>query len=165
MHDSIRDYDVSNNGLTNVLQTRVRSIAPGAKRRSRMAGENRSRKQVLVTGAEGVIGTAIRLRLSDRYDLRSLTRRPRDFPSYVADIADLDAILPAFEGIDAVVHLAASSAISSDWDNVLRSNIIGTYNVYEAARRAGAGAVVFASSNHAVGMYEVDGAPTIHEPK
>src|SRR5688500_16425456 len=77
------------------------------KQEDNMAGRNRARKQVLVTGAEGVIGTAIRQRLSDRYDLRSLTRRPRDFPSYVADIADLDAILPAFEGIDAVVHLAA----------------------------------------------------------
>jgi nucleoside-diphosphate-sugar epimerase len=130
-----------------------------------MTSVNPTRKKVLVTGAEGVIGTAIRARLSDRYDLRSLTRRPRDFPSHVADIADLEAILPAFEGIDAVVHLAASSAISSDWDNVLSSNVVGTYNVYEAARRAGVGAVVFASSNHAVGMYEVDGAPGIFEPK
>ncbi len=124
-----------------------------------------TRKRVLITGANGVIGTALRTHLADRYDLRSLTRTPQDFPSFVADIADLDAIAPAFAGIDAVVHLAASSAIGTDWDGVLRNNLIGTYNVYEAARRAGVGAIVFASSNHAVGMYEVDGAPGIYEPK
>lgn len=130
-----------------------------------MVETNRTRTRILVTGAEGVIGTAVRRHLADRFDLRSLTRTPRDFPSYVADIADLDAILPAFEGVEAVVHLAASAGIDTPWGEVLSNNLVGTYNVYEAARRAGAGAVVFASSNHVVGMYEVDGAPGIFEPK
>ncbi len=46
---------------------------------------------------------------------------------------------------------------------MLRNNIVGTYNVYEAARLAGVERVVFASSNHAVGMFELDGAPGIYE--
>jgi nucleoside-diphosphate-sugar epimerase len=123
-----------------------------------------SKKRVLITGAEGAIGTALRKHLTNRYDLRCLTRTPQDFPSFVANVADFEAILPAFEGIDAVVHLAASAGIDTPWEPVLRNNIVGTYNVYEAARRAGVGAVVFASSNHVIGMYEVDGAPEIFEP-
>ena len=120
--------------------------------------------RVLVTGAEGTIGTAVREHLADRYELVSLTLTPQEFPSHVADISDLDAIRPAFDDVDAVVHLAASAAIETPWDDVLRNNIVGTYNVFEAAREAGVSRVVFASSNHAVGMYELDGAPGLYEP-
>ena len=52
------------------------------------------RRRVLVTGAEGTIGTAVREFLADRYDLRSLTREPAPFPSVVADISDFDASRP-----------------------------------------------------------------------
>ena len=121
-------------------------------------------RRVLVTGAEGTIGTAVREHLSDRYELVSLTLTPQRFPSHVADISELDAIRPAFENIDAVVHLAASPAIETPWDDVLRNNLVGTYNVFEAARRADVSRLVFASSNHVVGMYEVDGAPGLYEP-
>ncbi|HYI14617.1 MAG TPA: NAD(P)-dependent oxidoreductase [Thermomicrobiales bacterium] len=118
--------------------------------------------RVLVTGAAGVIGTAVREHLGESYDLVSMTRRPAEFPSVVADISDLAAIEPAFEGIDAVVHLAATISVTSPWEDVLRDNIIGTYNIFEAAKRAGVGCVVFASSNHAVGMYEVEASPDIY---
>jgi nucleoside-diphosphate-sugar epimerase len=128
-----------------------------------MTGNRGPTKRVLVTGAEGRIGAAVREHLADRYKLHFLTLTPQDYPSVVANIADLEAIAPAFASMDAVVHLAASAAIGAPWDAVLRNNIVGTYNVFEAARRAGVGAVVFASSNHAVGMYEVDGAPAIYE--
>jgi NAD+ dependent glucose-6-phosphate dehydrogenase len=121
-------------------------------------------RRVLVTGAEGTIGTAVREHLAARYELTFLTLTPQQFPSHVADIAELDAIRPAFEDVDAVVHLAASAAIETPWDDVLRNNIVGTYNVFEAARQAGVARVVFASSNHVVGMYEVDGAPALYEP-
>ena len=120
-------------------------------------------RRILVTGAEGVIGTAVREHLGGRYELTSLTLTPQDFPSHVADIAELDAIRPAFEDVDAVVHLAASPAIETPWDDVLRNNIVGTSNVFEAARQAGVSRVVFASSNHVVGMYELDGAPALYD--
>jgi nucleoside-diphosphate-sugar epimerase len=92
-----------------------------------------------------------------------LTLTPQEFPSHVADIADLDAIRPAFDGVDSVVHLAASASLEAPWDDVLHNNIVGTYNVFEAARQAGVSRVVFASSNHAVGMYELDGAPGLYD--
>lgn len=118
--------------------------------------------RVLVTGAAGVIGSAVRRHLAGDYELSALTHRPADFPSHVADISDLDAIQPAFAGMDAVVHLAASISVETPWPDILRDNIIGTYNVYEAARRAGVERVVFASSNHAVGMYELDNKPDLY---
>jgi NAD+ dependent glucose-6-phosphate dehydrogenase len=118
---------------------------------------------ILITGAAGKIGRAIMPLLSDRYEIRALTRRPADFPSHVADITDLEAIQSAFEGIHAVVHLAASANVLTPWDDVLHNNIIGTYNVFEAARRAGADRVIFASSNHAIGMYEIEAAPELYE--
>lgn len=118
--------------------------------------------RVLVTGAAGVIGSAVRHYLGDAYELSALTHRPADFASHVADISDLDAIQPAFDGMDAVVHLAASISVETPWPDILRDNIIGTYNVFEAARRAGVERVIFASSNHAVGGYELDGKPEIY---
>jgi NAD+ dependent glucose-6-phosphate dehydrogenase len=120
-------------------------------------------RRVLVTGAEGTIGSAVREHLAGRFELTSLTLTPQEFPSHVADVADLDAIRPAFENVDAVVHLAASASLEAAWDDVLRNNIVGTYNVFEAARRAGVSRVVFASSNHVVGMYELDGAPSLYD--
>ena len=87
---------------------------------------------------------------------------PEGHPTHVADIADLEAILPAFAGMEAVIHLAAAISVDSPWEDVLTANLIGTYNVFEAARRQGVGCVVFASSNHAVGMYEVEAAPAIY---
>jgi nucleoside-diphosphate-sugar epimerase len=128
-----------------------------------MDASDGGKKRVLITGATGVIGKAVRELMSDRYDLSYLTRSQADFPSHIGDITDLEAIQPAFEGVDAVVHLAASSSVESTWDEVLSNNLIGTYNVFEAARRAGVKTVVFASSNHAIGVYEVEDSPELYE--
>ena len=120
------------------------------------------KKRVLVTGAAGTIGSAVRKYLGERYELHALTLEPADFPSTVANIADLDAILPAFAGMDAVVHLAASAAVETAWEEILPNNLIGTYNVYEAARLAGVERVVFASSNHTIGWYEFESSPEVY---
>lgn len=122
------------------------------------------RKRVLVTGGAGVIGQAVCQHLRDRYELSAIDRVPApNYPvSHAVDVADLDAILPHFAGIDAVVHLAASPAVTTPWEDVLTNNLVTTYNVYEAARRSGVQAVVFASSNHTIGMYELDGMPELY---
>ena len=113
---------------------------------------------ILVTGLGGLIGSAVRAHLSDRYELRGLGRRPGPpgLPWHVADIANLDAILPAFGGVDAVVHLAAAVGSNAAFDAYLRTNVVGTYNVFEAARRAGVRRVVFASSGATVSGIERD---------
>ena len=112
------------------------------------------KKRVLVTGMAGQIGGIIRRRLGDRYELSGIDRMGVEGVAVtVADIADIEAIRPAFEGIDAVVHLGADPSPRASWDSVLRNNIVGTRNVYEAARLAGVKRIVFASSNHVVGNY------------
>jgi nucleoside-diphosphate-sugar epimerase len=110
-----------------------------------------SKKRVLVTGANGLIGTALREMLGDKYEWSALNRRDLPgVPTTRADIADLEAIRPAFEGIDTVVHLAAVARVDATWDDLLGPNFTGTYNVFEAARAAGVKRVIFASSGATV---------------
>lgn len=111
--------------------------------------------RILVTGMSGLIGGALRTRLEGRFPLRALNRRDvPGVPCHRADIADLGAIEPAFRDIDVVVHLAAVAGGGEPWEAVLRQNLVGAYNVFEAARRAGVGRVIFASSGATVTGYE-----------
>ena len=73
----------------------------------------------------------------------------KDGPTHSADISNLDKIRPAFENIDTVVHLAAYLG-SDSFEEQLPTNIVGTYNVFEAARLAGIKRVVYASSGSTV---------------
>src|SRR5215213_3604459 len=127
---------------------------------------NRARPRVLVTRATGLIGGFVMnvgRAPGSQFDPVGLARSPGPNADVVADIGDLDALVAACAGIDAIVHLAATSAVDSPWEAVLESNLIGTYNVFEAARRAGVPRVVFASSNHAIGTYELQGAPALYD--
>lgn len=124
---------------------------------------NRSKKRVLMTGADGLIGRMLMRawRGSGAYEPLGLARTPGPYTDVAVDIRELDALTAICEGVDAIVHLAATSAVDSSWDAVLNSNLIGTYNVFEAAKRAGVGQVVFASSNHAVGTFETKNVPEL----
>jgi nucleoside-diphosphate-sugar epimerase len=112
---------------------------------------------VLVTGMSGLIGQALRRHLEGRYTLRALNRQAvPGVTCYQADIADLGAIQPAFAGVDVVVHLAALTGSPASLEELLGPNIVGTYNVFEGARRAGVKRVIFASSGATVSGYERD---------
>lgn len=112
---------------------------------------------VLITGASGLIGGVLRRGLADKYDLRGVDLRPVEgMDCHVADMRDLEAALPAFEGAEVVIDLASNPAHTIGWDVAYGNNIPCTYNALEAARRAGARRLIFASSNHATGMYETD---------
>ena len=121
---------------------------------------------VLLTGSYGRVGTAVIDHLADRegYDFTYLDKE--DHPEYdtsVADVADYDAIRPAFENQDAVIHLAGYPETDGTWPEILENNVIGMYNAVEAACDAGVETFVFASSNHVVGMVERENAPAIYE--
>src|SRR3954468_24121631 len=120
-----------------------------------MANENK--KKVLVTGANGLIGSALRRELAGKYEWSALNRRELpEVPTTQADIGDLEAIQPAFEGIDTVVHLAAVARLDASWQDLLAPNFTGTYNVFEAARVAGVKRVIFASSGATVAGIQRD---------
>lgn len=124
---------------------------------------------VLITGSHGTVGTALTRHLADDHDFTLLDRRSvdddhphADRETVVADVTDYEAIRPAFDGQDAVVHLAGYPRTDGTFDEVLDANIVGTHNVLEAARDANVEHVVFASSNHVVGMVEVANEPDIY---
>ena len=117
--------------------------------------------RVLMTGAGGSIGSRIRPILRELYGLRAVDVAPMDDEpdSHVVDITKLSEVLPLMDGVDAVMHLAIAShrAFGDRHDEFneaqLDVNVKGTYNVLEAARRAGVQRVVIASSVTAVFGY------------
>jgi uronate dehydrogenase len=117
-------------------------------------------KTVLITGAAGDVGTHLRRELAGKYrirasDLRDLGQKFKDQQFMRADIADFKDALRITRGVDAVVHLGGYS-VEGPWQGILSANIIGCYNVFEAARRNGAKRILFPTSNHATGFYRRD---------
>ena len=117
------------------------------------------KKRVLVTGAAGRIGRVLREALRDRYKLRLMYHKTPltpvgDEEAVTGDVFIFDSLLEAIEGVNAVVHLAAEASPRAPWERVLNANMIGTYNVFEAARQMGVKKIVFASSNHITGFWE-----------
>jgi nucleoside-diphosphate-sugar epimerase len=121
-------------------------------------------KRVLVTGAGGLIGRILIERLGGRYEILASSRRPSIPGGQVVDISNFEAVRSMVEDAApyALVHLAAAASVESPWPEVLSSNIVGTHNVFEAARIAGVKMVVFASSNHVIGGYELEGSPSLY---
>lgn len=122
--------------------------------------------KVLITGVNGLIGGAVFRQLSqegEAFEVFGLDRSSK--PShrvaskrddliasdhfFEADLTDFAAIQEACNGMDVVVHLAANPEPNAPWDDLLKSNIMGTYNVFEACRQAGVRRVVYASSGQA----------------
>jgi uronate dehydrogenase len=123
-----------------------------------MADVKDASRRIVFTGASGGIGTMIRpllaplypgLVLSDRVEPKNLL--PGEF-FVAADLTKPDEVAAVVKGADSVIHLGGYS-VEGPWDAILQANIIGCYNLFEAARQAGVRRVVFASSNHAVGFY------------
>lgn len=112
-------------------------------------------KPILITGMSGLIGSAVRNAMSSNYELRALNRREVDgVLTTSADLINLDAIRPAFEGVGTVIHLAAKAGERFTWEELLDTNVTGTRNVYQAAADAGCRRVIFASSGATVSGYE-----------
>jgi len=115
-----------------------------------------ARPGVVITGAAGIIGRVLRAELNDSYSLRTIDRSPGRGIDLAVDVRQPERMQGAFAGAGAVVELAASSSLSTDWKRVLENNLAATVATLEAARRAEVPRVVIASSNHATGMHERD---------
>jgi uronate dehydrogenase len=114
-------------------------------------------QRVLITGAAGGVGKRLRRLLGSVYTLQLTDRtRPDDLGPdeqfVAADLAVAGEIDRAVAGVEGIVHLGAVS-VERPWDDILPANIVGSYNLFEAARRHEVQRIVFASSNHVVGFY------------
>ena len=116
--------------------------------------------QVLITGSSGLIGSAVWQRLSDspdRYRLSGLDLRAdpeQASATVIGNVADFGAVSRAVAGKHTVVHLGANGGTGNLWDRIRDSNLIGTYNVFEAARQSGVKRVVFASTGQVTWNWE-----------
>jgi uronate dehydrogenase len=114
--------------------------------------------RILLTGAGGGIGARLRKLLPPIYpdlvlsDLKALADLAPSEKFIAAELSDIAQVKRAVAGIDGIIHLGCFS-VEGPWDTILNANIIGAYNVFEAAREAGVKRIIFASSNHAVGFY------------
>ncbi|MEY2688593.1 MAG: hypothetical protein RL375_2791 [Pseudomonadota bacterium] len=126
-------------------------------------------RRLLLTGAAGGLGRELRqrlkphceaLRLSDIADLGRPAEGEELVPAQLGDAAAVTALLA---GVDAVVHLGGVST-EQPWAPILEANIVGAYNLYEAARQQGVKRIVFASSNHVTGFYRQDEVVSPRDP-
>ena len=118
----------------------------------------KAHQRLLLTGAAGALGQMLRnrlktnchtLRLSDRLAFGAAQEGEE---VVLADLADADAVHAMVAGVDAIVHMGGIS-VEGPFAPILQANIVGVYNLYEAARKHGTRRVVFASSNHVTGFY------------
>ncbi|WP_308217648.1 NAD-dependent epimerase/dehydratase family protein [Paenalcaligenes niemegkensis] len=125
---------------------------------------------LLLTGAAGSLGKALRprlanictrLRLSDVTPIHNLTN---DEEFIACDLSQTAAVLHLCEGVDAILHFGGIS-LEGPFEPILQANILGSYNVYEAARQHGITRIIFASSNHVTGFYPQDETVSIHSQR
>lgn len=121
---------------------------------------------VLITGAAGQMSRILMDREARdgwRYVLLDLiepdyAQTRDDVRVVIGSVTDPVVVGEAMRGVTDVIHLGALG-VEDEWERILDVNITGTRNVLEAARQAGVGRFVFASSNHAVGFYTPADAP------
>lgn len=115
--------------------------------------------RLLITGAAGELGKVLRstlapaaktLRLSDVHDLGEAAPNEE---LVQCDLGDAEAVDRLLSGVDAVIHLGGIS-VEAAFAPILNANIIGVFNLYQAARKHNIRRIVFASSNHVVGFYK-----------
>ncbi|MFN4128927.1 MAG: NAD-dependent epimerase/dehydratase family protein [Paracoccaceae bacterium] len=115
-------------------------------------------KRLLITGAAGSLGRLCRARLGDLAETLRLSDLAEMAPAGPGEevvrcnLADSNAVQDLVQGCDSIVHLGGI-AVESSFETILQGNLIGTYNLYEAARKAGVRRIAFASSNHAIGFH------------
>lgn len=116
-------------------------------------------KKLLLTGAGGHLGRLLRDRLNgwaEHLVLSDITDLGEARPGetlVTCDLADMDSVQSMVADCDAIIHLGGVST-ENTFDNILNSNIKGTYNLFEAARKNGSPRILFASSNHVIGFHD-----------
>ena len=103
--------------------------------------------KVLLTGPSGRIGPHIVPAFESCYELSTFDIKPSPRPrSFVGDLGDVAALRRALRGVDAVLHLAATSDEAPFTEELLPNNLAGVYNLLEAAHTENVRRVIFTSS-------------------
>lgn len=118
-------------------------------------------KRLLITGAAGGLGSAMRARMAKFADLVRISdiadlgaAAPHE-ELVICDLGDAEAVHSLVEGCDGILHLGGIS-VEDKFSKIMNANLLGLYNLYEAARAHGHPRILFASSNHTVGFYRQD---------
>jgi nucleoside-diphosphate-sugar epimerase len=113
--------------------------------------------RLLITGINGLIGSILRKALDSNHELYGIDREGEVSDRVRSvDISEYGQIVQALQqvgALEAIVHLAGNPRVDASWEDVLKANIIGTRNIFEAARELQIPRVVYASSNHVTGAY------------
>lgn len=116
-------------------------------------------KPILLTGAAGALGRWLRPQLLARYgslissDVAPITDLLPGETFVQCDLADGVAVERLVAQASAILHFGGQS-VEAPFHRVMSANILGTYNVFEAAKLNGIKRIVFASSNHVIGFHE-----------
>jgi uronate dehydrogenase len=115
-------------------------------------------KRILMTGAAGGLGRRLRDRVQEFADIVRLSDMVDFGPAregeevVLCDLANRDDVFKMCEGVDAILHFGGVST-EVEFEPIMNGNILGMVNLYEAVHKLGIRRVVFASSNHTMGMY------------
>ncbi|MDE2446475.1 MAG: NAD(P)-dependent oxidoreductase [Alphaproteobacteria bacterium] len=124
---------------------------------------------LLLTGSAGRLGTELRrglaplakkLRVSDRTEIKNLLPNEE---AVICELSDQHAVEKLTKGVDAIIHFGGAP-LERPWQDILDSNIRGSYHVYEGARKNGVKRVVYASSVHAIGYHSREDHIDAHAP-
>ena len=116
-------------------------------------------KRILFTGAAGNLGRRLRPHLRQFADVVRLADLADIGPAgpgeevVRCDLADRDQVMAMCEGVDAILHFGGVSTEEA-FEPIMQANILGMANLYEAVHKLGIRRVVFASTNHTMGMYK-----------
>ncbi|MFC6825039.1 NAD-dependent epimerase/dehydratase family protein [Halopelagius fulvigenes] len=112
--------------------------------------------RIALTGAAGNVGREVLDAFGDEHTVVPFTHsETEEIDSELLDVTDADDVRAKVDNVDVVIHLAGASSPDAEWETVSQTNVEGTKNVLDAMVENGVERMVFASSNHAVGTYNV----------
>ena len=106
-------------------------------------------RRVLITGVAGAIGQVVSKHLAKRgHTIRGFDRHPVTNPTdhHVGNLRDRGALHAAVAGMETVIHLAAYRNDADFMQVLLEPNVIGLYEICEAAQLAGVQRLILAST-------------------
>ena len=127
---------------------------------NRCFGFMNHKKRLLITGIGGLIGQIIYPHLVKKYDIIGIDKKNLNLKNFykvnISNFRQLSKVFRENPGINYILHLAADKRVNAPWKSVYKNNIVGTINIFQLAVENGVEKIVFASTNHVVGLYEND---------